>query len=66
MLDPSVFFKGTQQRGALPAQEKSSQKLPGVLDPYVLFLKEPGKEASPGEKLPEAAGGAGSLRPPYF
>ena len=39
MLDPYVLltFKGTQQRGARPAQERGSQKLLGVLDPYVLF-----------------------------
>ena len=35
MLDPYVLltFKGTQQRGALPAQGRGSQKLLGMLDP---------------------------------
>ena len=39
MLDPYVLFtfKGIQQRGALPAQERGSQKLLRVLDPYVLL-----------------------------
>ena len=60
VLDPYVLltFKGIQQRGALPAQERSSQKLRGVLDPSVFFLRNSAERsrASPGERLPEAAG----------
>ena len=103
MLDPYVLFtfKGIQQRGALPAQERGSQKLLRVLDPYVLLtfkgiqqrgaspaqerssqklrgcwiltsslllkrIQQKGGPASPRERLQEAAGGAGSLRPHYF
>ena len=81
VLDPYVLltFKGIKQRGDRPAQERGSQKLLGVLDPYVLltFKGTQQRGALPAQgrgsqKLPrgslllEAAGGAGSLRPPYF
>ena len=71
VLDPYVLLTLELSReGELPAQERSSQKLLGVLDPYVLLTfkgtQQRGGLASPGERLPEAAGGAGSLRPPYF
>ena len=105
VLDPYVLliFKGVPQRETLPAQGRGSEKLPGVLDPYVLLTFkgtqqrgaprpcQPRREAprscwgcwiltsslllkelverspaSPGQGLTEVAGGAGSLRPPYF
>ena len=74
VLDPYVLLtlQETQQRGALPVQETSSHKLSGLLDPYVLLTfnsKEFSREEpcqARRERLPEAAAGAGSFRPPYF
>ena len=55
MLDPYVLnFKGIQQRGALPAQERGSQKLPRVLDPYVLLPFKRIQQRSQAEKLSRA------------
>ena len=52
MLDPYVLLtsKGIQQRGALPAQERGCQKLPGVLDPPVSFKGTQQRGALPAQE----------------
>ena len=67
VLDPYVLltFKGTQQRGALreaPRRCRGCWILTSSLFSKELSREEPGRR----ERLPEAAGDAGSLRPPYF
>ena len=69
ILTSSLLLKELSREGALPAQERSPQKLLRMLDPYVLLTFKGTQQrspASPGERLPQAAGGAGSLRPLYF
>ena len=60
MLNPYVLltFKGTLETKRTP------QELLEVLDPYVLLTFKGTKEKR--KNTPGAAGGAGSLRPPYF
>ena len=45
-------------------KEKTLQELLEVLDPYVLLTFKGTQEKR--KNTPGAAGGAGSLRPPYF
>ena len=74
VLDPYVLltFKGTQQRGAprpcQPRREAPRSCWGCWILTSSLLLKELAERspASPGQGLTEGAGGAGSLRPPYF
>ena len=45
-------------------KKKTPQERPEVLDPYILLTFKGTKEKR--KNTPGAAGGAGSLRPPYF
>ena len=60
VLDPYVLltFKGTKK------EKKTPQERPEVLDPYILLTFKGTKEKR--KNTPGAAGGAGSLCPPYF
>ena len=53
ILTSSLLLKELSREGALPAQERSSQKLLGVLDPYVLltFKGTQQKGTLPGQEI---------------